>query len=602
MDGFELCRRIKRIADLPIIVLSAVDASEAKVRALEEYAEDYVTKPFDPDELVARVQRVLRRLPTGRAANASTDGGELEIDLVQRQVRTPAGGTHPHADRGSGPADPHGLRRPHGPHRDPPRAGLVGVRWRGSLLRLGHRSPPAPEDRAGPGQPAIPPHGARRRLPAGVERRAPAGRPAADDGRGGRLSACSCSSLAGGSAARSSSSPCSSTLAPLAGAHRPGTALLIVVALVGLWAASSASLGGRDDAGRCAGSWRPSPSAGSGPPRGRSATSADQCERRLAIALDERNRQIAELAAHVRAAPIEEDAQAVARSTVSSATSVTHDPTWSLVVFRSPDETHLPTGVYTAESTPPGTIEDVHGWAATVDHDEESVPSVSHASGPWGAFVVVEVAAGDVLRASLLAPWEGRDSPSRAERELLSLLGQNSATAIEHALLYERLRSQTEELNRMATIQSDFLRGVTHDLQTPLTCIRALAAELADQPEISTAGRQDLATISHQADRLRRMVAQLLVASRLEVGALQPRQEVLRADTPRGPYLGSIAGRSTVPSQAGWPRAPGSRRSRSPGTGPLGPARQCGEVLAPGLTDRGAHLRVHVRPGRAVLR
>jgi DNA-binding response OmpR family regulator len=55
MDGFELCRRVKQLADLPIIVLSAVDESEAKVSALELYAEDYVTKPFDPDELVARI-------------------------------------------------------------------------------------------------------------------------------------------------------------------------------------------------------------------------------------------------------------------------------------------------------------------------------------------------------------------------------------------------------------------------------------------------------------------------------------------------------------------------------------------------------------------
>ena len=90
MDGFEVCRRIKRIADLPIIVLSAVDAGEAKVRALEEYAEDYVTKPFNPDELVARVQRVLRRLPTSRG-QAVFDDGELAIDLVQRQARTSAG-------------------------------------------------------------------------------------------------------------------------------------------------------------------------------------------------------------------------------------------------------------------------------------------------------------------------------------------------------------------------------------------------------------------------------------------------------------------------------------------------------------------------------
>jgi len=90
MDGFELCRRIKRLADLPIIVLSAVDAGEAKVTALQDYAEDYVTKPFNPDELVARVQRVLRRSPSGRGL-ATLDGGELEIDLVQRRVSTAAG-------------------------------------------------------------------------------------------------------------------------------------------------------------------------------------------------------------------------------------------------------------------------------------------------------------------------------------------------------------------------------------------------------------------------------------------------------------------------------------------------------------------------------
>jgi DNA-binding response OmpR family regulator len=90
MDGFELCRRIKRIADLPIIVLSAVDAGESKVRALEEYAEDYVTKPFDPDELVARAQRVLRRAPAGRG-QVTLDAGELEIDLIGRRVATPAG-------------------------------------------------------------------------------------------------------------------------------------------------------------------------------------------------------------------------------------------------------------------------------------------------------------------------------------------------------------------------------------------------------------------------------------------------------------------------------------------------------------------------------
>src|SRR3970282_260958 len=92
MDGLALCDRVKRAAALPIIVLSAVDASEAKVRALEEYAEDYITKPFNPDELVARVQRVMRRASAGRP-QLVLDGGDLEIDLAARRVTTAAGQT-----------------------------------------------------------------------------------------------------------------------------------------------------------------------------------------------------------------------------------------------------------------------------------------------------------------------------------------------------------------------------------------------------------------------------------------------------------------------------------------------------------------------------
>ncbi len=90
MDGFELCRRVKQLADLPIIVLSAVDESEAKVSALELYAEDYVTKPFDPDELVARIQRVLRRASIG-SPQISLDDGDVEVDLSTRMLTTAAG-------------------------------------------------------------------------------------------------------------------------------------------------------------------------------------------------------------------------------------------------------------------------------------------------------------------------------------------------------------------------------------------------------------------------------------------------------------------------------------------------------------------------------
>lgn len=251
---------------------------------------------------------------------------------------------------------------------------------------------------------------------------------------------------------------------------------------------------------------------------------------RLAGALDERNRQIAELAAHVRAAPIQQDVRAVARSTVALANSVNREPIWTLVVLRTPDTTVLPSAAYTTTESEQLDIGEMHRWASTLEADDEAVPGVRWAIGPWGAFIVVEVAAGDELRASLIAPWEGRSAPSRAEREVLSLLGQTAATAIEHALLYDRLRAQTEELNQMAAVQTDFLRGVTHDLQTPLTSIRAVAAELTDQPGLSASARGDLETIGHQADRLRRMVGQLLVVSRLEAGAVTPEADVFRAE------------------------------------------------------------------------
>jgi two-component system KDP operon response regulator KdpE len=90
MDGFELCRRVKQLADLPIIVLSAVDDPGAKVSALELYAEDYVTKPFDPDELVARIQRVLRRAAIG-SPQITLDQGDVEVDLATRLLKTPSG-------------------------------------------------------------------------------------------------------------------------------------------------------------------------------------------------------------------------------------------------------------------------------------------------------------------------------------------------------------------------------------------------------------------------------------------------------------------------------------------------------------------------------
>jgi DNA-binding response OmpR family regulator len=62
MGGFEFCQAVHEFCDLPIIVLSAVDEEETIIRGIRHCAEDYITKPFSPRELVARVERVIRRI------------------------------------------------------------------------------------------------------------------------------------------------------------------------------------------------------------------------------------------------------------------------------------------------------------------------------------------------------------------------------------------------------------------------------------------------------------------------------------------------------------------------------------------------------------
>lgn len=62
MNGFEFCKRLHRWSDVPVIMLTGVDEEETVVRAIEQYAEDYVTKPFIPDVLAARIHRVLERV------------------------------------------------------------------------------------------------------------------------------------------------------------------------------------------------------------------------------------------------------------------------------------------------------------------------------------------------------------------------------------------------------------------------------------------------------------------------------------------------------------------------------------------------------------
>ena len=85
IDGVELCRRLREWTDIPLIVLSAVGDEDAKVRALAAGADDYVTKPFGPRELVARLQANLRRIAPGpEEAEVHVDG--LDVDLARRTV------------------------------------------------------------------------------------------------------------------------------------------------------------------------------------------------------------------------------------------------------------------------------------------------------------------------------------------------------------------------------------------------------------------------------------------------------------------------------------------------------------------------------------
>jgi DNA-binding response OmpR family regulator len=79
IDGFEVCRRLRSRTGVPILILSARDDEVDRVAGLEAGADDYVTKPFSPRELVARVKAILRRTGGGGVA---TDGGALAVGDV----------------------------------------------------------------------------------------------------------------------------------------------------------------------------------------------------------------------------------------------------------------------------------------------------------------------------------------------------------------------------------------------------------------------------------------------------------------------------------------------------------------------------------------
>ena len=86
LDGLDVLRRLRTFSDVPVIVLTARDEQSEKVRSLDAGADDYITKPFDTEELLARIRAALRRVPNAVAVPSVFRIDDLEIDLGRRLV------------------------------------------------------------------------------------------------------------------------------------------------------------------------------------------------------------------------------------------------------------------------------------------------------------------------------------------------------------------------------------------------------------------------------------------------------------------------------------------------------------------------------------
>jgi DNA-binding response OmpR family regulator len=90
LDGLEVCRRLRAVAPIPVVMLTALGEEDDRIAGLEIGADDYVTKPFSPRELSARVKAVLRRATAGNIAPSAAGvmhGAGLEVDVVSHQVQ-----------------------------------------------------------------------------------------------------------------------------------------------------------------------------------------------------------------------------------------------------------------------------------------------------------------------------------------------------------------------------------------------------------------------------------------------------------------------------------------------------------------------------------
>ncbi len=213
---------------------------------------------------------------------------------------------------------------------------------------------------------------------------------------------------------------------------------------------------------------------------------------RLAADLGRRNRELGRILAAIDEVSPRDDVEALVDRTSSDATSA----------FALIDATV------------------VVGDSSIVD-EEEVVPGVSR---PLRA--VMRAGGTDIGVLIGRLPATRRWEP--ADQDLLELFANAMAAAIRNAQLFATVESQNRQLLELDEAKDDFLRGVSHNLQTPLTSIRAYAEQLSE--ELAPPDRR-LGIIAEQSERLSRMVRQLLTVTRLESGALKPRTEVVSLST-----------------------------------------------------------------------
>jgi signal transduction histidine kinase len=146
---------------------------------------------------------------------------------------------------------------------------------------------------------------------------------------------------------------------------------------------------------------------------------------------------------------------------------------------------------------------------------EERIPGVSLP-------IRAELRAGDERMGLILASLPATRTWERADQALLDLYASEIGVAIRNAELFTQIQEKNAQLRHLGEVKDDFLRGVSHNLQTPLTSIKSNAEALA-----ASGPDPRLTNISDQADRLSRMVQQLLLVGRLESQPPRPNADVL---------------------------------------------------------------------------